>query len=70
MALLLGKLVHIAAGTSIFASDSNRVEDNFQRAQLIKRCHYLFKDATLFGGGVEPISRADGDGIHVKPINE
>uniref|UniRef100_A0A915BNH6 Acetyltransferase n=2 Tax=Parascaris univalens TaxID=6257 RepID=A0A915BNH6_PARUN len=41
-----------------------------ERAQLIKRCRYLFKEATLFGGGVEPISRADGDGIHTKPISE
>ncbi|VDM38371.1 unnamed protein product [Toxocara canis] len=40
-----------------------------EKAQLVKRCHHLFKEATLFGGGVLDVTlRADGDGVHTKPV--
>lgn len=42
---------------------------NDEMAQLTKRCHHLFKDAALFGGGIDPV-RVERESQPEKPVQD
>lgn len=65
----LYSVVSIWPCSSIHAFNNTFLKIYLQRAQLMKRCHHLFKDATLFGGGVEIGGQAEKENNNISKFN-